>query len=55
MFIDDEFWNQFAADRGPEGSLFWAAAPVLLALTLPALVLLGAIAIEWVRIGRTRG
>jgi hypothetical protein len=51
MFVDDDFWNQFAGDRGPDGALLWAVAPVLLVIVLPALILLGYIVIEWVRLG----
>jgi hypothetical protein len=51
MFIDDEFWKQFASAGGPEGTLLWAAAPVLLAMALPALILLAGVVIEWVRLG----
>jgi hypothetical protein len=52
MFIDDDFWNMFASAGGPEGSLVWIAAPVLIAVALPAVVLLGAIALDWFRPGR---
>ena len=52
MFIDDEFWSQFASANGSEGSLFWIAAPILMVVALPAVILLGAIAWEWFRPGR---
>ena len=52
MFIDDDFWNQFASASGSEGSLFWIAAPILMVVALPAVILLGAIALEWFRPGR---
>ena len=52
MFIDSEFWSQFASDSGPNGSLFWIAAPILMIVALPAVVLLGAIALDWFKPGR---
>jgi hypothetical protein len=52
MFIDDDFWKLFASDGGAEGSLFWIVAPVLMVVALPAVILLGAIALDWFRPGR---
>jgi hypothetical protein len=54
MFIDDDFWNLFSSTGDPKGSLLWAAAPVLLVVVLPALILLAGIIIEWVRLGPTK-
>jgi hypothetical protein len=51
MFIDDDFWSQFPVAHGPEGSLLWIAAPVLLAVVLPAMILLGCVVMERVRLG----
>jgi hypothetical protein len=53
MFLSDEFWQPFAADSGPgSNALLWAAAPVLLLLLLPAVVLLSALVKDLVWPGR---